>query len=474
MKSGKCLKLRPKNIPKELTAKPRWVACKLKKDKDGKTKKIPYDVKTGKYAKINDPKTHSSFDAVVQAYEKNDNYDGIMFAAKKGDPYCFWDPDDCWGKLGVNAEIQPLLQKLNSYTEISPSGKGLRVVVKGKLPPHGRNGGTVEVYDGDHFISFTGHRIDNVPAKIKNRPKEVLEIHRQYFGNGKPDSKAKIISGPSILDDNEVIEKAYVAGNGDKFQRLYEGDTGEHASHSEADLALCDLLAFWCNRNREQMDRLFQKSGLYRKKWNEKHNSSGDTYGQMTINKAIADCTETYKADHYDQDDEAAQEREAIQAESIASEKKNFKKKPRGRTLQELKEEFEYDKDIQFVYRENLPKGMPVIIGGREGSGKTTNALQMGHEIIQTHDSGLVVWLATEGAVMDTVNKMDAMGVNDNRFVVAQRSDGSFKWEFSRCNDLKELDDLLSFLMAYTTLTAEVFAVVPTFLSRALAAAPFL
>jgi hypothetical protein len=52
------------------------------------------------------------------------------------------------------------------------------------------------------------------------------------------------------------------------------------------------ILAFWCNKNTDQIDRLFRASGLYRDKWDEKHGSL--TYGQMTLERAVAICTETY------------------------------------------------------------------------------------------------------------------------------------------------------------------------------------
>jgi hypothetical protein len=272
---------------------------------------------------------------------------------------------------------------------------------------------------------------------IEERQAEVDWLYNKYFPTKAKTQNKVIHSGVTLLDDQKLIEKACAAANGDKFQRLYSGDTSGYESPSEADLAFCSLLAFWTNGDSTQTDDIFRSSQLMREKWDKTHNGAGDTYGQMTIQKAIDSCTETY---------EGVQEREAIQSESKKAEKtagKNSKKKPRGRTLKELKQQYEYGKEIQFVYRKHLPKGMPVIFGGREGSGKTTNALQMGKEIIETHDSGIVVWLATEGAVLDTISKMDAMGIDSDRFVIAQRSDDSFKWEFSRHNDLKELDSLL-------------------------------
>jgi hypothetical protein len=96
------------------------------------------------------------------------------------------------------------------------------------------------------------------------------------------------------LTDRQVLEVGKEAANGDKFCRLWDGDTAEYPSHSEADLAFCNLLAFYTNRDSEQMDRLFRRSELYRPKWDQVHYSNGNTYGEGTIAKAIRDCSDTY------------------------------------------------------------------------------------------------------------------------------------------------------------------------------------
>ena len=72
---------------------------------------------------------------------------------------------------------------------------------------------------------------------------------------------------------------------GEKFRRLWEGDTSGYESHSEADAALCSILSYWTKGDTAQIDRLFRRSGLMRTKWDEAHSSDKSTYGQMTICK---------------------------------------------------------------------------------------------------------------------------------------------------------------------------------------------
>jgi hypothetical protein len=84
-----------------------------------------------------------------------------------------------------------------------------------------------------------------------------------------------------------LLAKARSARNGEKFRALFEeGDLLAYGGDdSAADLALCNLLAFWSGGDRERMDRLFRRSALMRTKWDERRGSS--TYGDLTIEKAL-------------------------------------------------------------------------------------------------------------------------------------------------------------------------------------------
>lgn len=95
-------------------------------------------------------------------------------------------------------------------------------------------------------------------------------------------------------DDAALVERACAARDNGRFRRLWQGDITMHGDdHSAADQALTNRLAFWTGRDPARMDRLFRASGLFREKWDERR---GDrTYGQRTIQLAIADCADTYR-----------------------------------------------------------------------------------------------------------------------------------------------------------------------------------
>ncbi|MBR5315753.1 MAG: DUF3987 domain-containing protein, partial [Firmicutes bacterium] len=109
----------------------------------------------------------------------------------------------------------------------------------------------------------------------------------------KPVLEDVAVNGEFAANGNLVVndgmpERAFHGKNGTKFKRLYNGDHTDYQSQSQADFALCDMLAFWTQKNPKRMDELFRKSGLMRDKWDEKRGST--TYGEYTIKNAIKGC----------------------------------------------------------------------------------------------------------------------------------------------------------------------------------------
>jgi putative DNA primase/helicase len=131
-------------------------------------------------------------------------------------------------------------------------------------------------------------------ARIEERQAETDVFYAEIFGQTTIE-KPKLDSFQTFLDDEAVLKKARNSKNGDKFQRLYSGDWSGYPSHSEGDLSFCNQLVFWCGNNPAQIDSIFKTSGLFRPKWNEKHSGNGQTYGEMTIQKAINNVLESYK-----------------------------------------------------------------------------------------------------------------------------------------------------------------------------------
>lgn len=153
---------------------------------------------------------------------------------------------------------------------------------------------------------MTGAHLEGTPTTIEPRQAELEALHAEIFG--KPSAEPKQAQDRSTkaapgcrgeLSDDELIDKICKSKNGNKFNDLWRGDIDQlkfqrgFPSASEADLALCSILAFWTGKDPTQMDRIFRRSGLMREKWDSLR---GDrSYGEITIGTAISNTTEVWK-----------------------------------------------------------------------------------------------------------------------------------------------------------------------------------
>jgi len=304
--------IRVNNIPAELKVIPQYVCwCwKERAEKPGKWTKPPFQP-NGRDAKVNDPSTWVTFDVAITAYSKG-GFSGIGIVLTPEIGIVGVDLDHCLNhSTGTVASWAiEIVNALPTYWEISPSGEGLRGFVKGTLPQEGRKKGYVEMYNSGRYVTITGHHFNGTVIddenviypllKIATLADELLAVHEKIFS--KPDQKniptakvkVKDVSSPPSLhsDDRTLID--YICANqkqGARFAQLWAGDYGGR-DQSAADQGLCNILAFWTNKDSPSIDRLFRQSGLMRDKWDEKRGER--TYGQITIDKAIAGTREGY------------------------------------------------------------------------------------------------------------------------------------------------------------------------------------
>lgn len=297
-------------IPSYLTDQDRWVCWRYKwiEDREEWTK-LPIDVSTGRAASSTDSDTWSSFtDAVSYHKDPETDTDGCGYVVTEAALVVGLDLDDCVDP--ETGDIDPwareTVEQVGTYWEYSPSVTGLRGFGLGFVPDGGTRAdienadGHIEMYDSGRYLTVTGHSIDESAGDVRKVNEAVRAVHEQYIstddvetqtGEATPTPDADK-SGSTNLTDAEIVEKATEAENGDKFRELWEGRTAGYPSHSEADLALCNHLAFWTGGDEKQIDRLFRDSGLYRDKWDEQRGS--ETYGERTISKALRGRTEYY------------------------------------------------------------------------------------------------------------------------------------------------------------------------------------
>jgi len=285
----------PDSIPHDLRAEARWVLWRLEWRDDrrggGRWDKTPYQP-CGRRARSNDPRTWTSFASTLAALDRGE-FDGVGFVL--GDGFAGVDLDDVrdpdLGKFTRSASA--LGKRLGTYGEISPSGTGAKLIGRGRWRGdwHRRplpDGGEIEVYDGGRYFTVTGHAVGEHPvADIQD---QLDELAAGFAAGDAAPGEARCEDPPADLNDEELIRRAMRAENGEKFARLWHGDSAGYQSPSEADLALCGLLAFWTGGDAIRIDRLFRRSKLFRSKWDDRR--GGMTYGERTIAQAVAGARE--------------------------------------------------------------------------------------------------------------------------------------------------------------------------------------
>ncbi len=296
-----------RNCPVCIRERNQWVAWKYV-ERGGKPTKAPINPDNGSLASSTDAATWGTFSEAIEACRRNASLAGVGFVFAADDPYCGVDLDDSvdesTGRLKPWA--QQIVDRLDSYTEISPSGSGLKVFIKANKPGvrcrKAYEDGEVEIYDRDRFFTVTGNRLASIPSEINVRQESLDAVYSQVFGNDEPGTSATPSasrvpqpsdSGSVALSDDEIIDLACRRrSTGMKFQALWNGDWNSHFnSASEADSSVVFTLAYF-TKDAAQIDRLFRRSQLIRDKWDQKHGN--ESYGQRTIAKALSKVTKQY------------------------------------------------------------------------------------------------------------------------------------------------------------------------------------
>src|SRR5215211_438648 len=146
-------------IPAELRERDQWLLWRYV-ERDGKHTKVPFCAATPwREASSTDPATWSTFE---RASEKlgEPGVEGLGYVFSGDDPFAGIDLDGC---LDDNGEIEEwaaeIVEQLDSYTERTPGGRGLHVIVRGELRGSRRRRGSFEAYDRARFFTVSGERV---------------------------------------------------------------------------------------------------------------------------------------------------------------------------------------------------------------------------------------------------------------------------------------------------------------------------
>ena len=277
-------------LPSNLKIRKHFCNWRLEERNDRMTK-IPYQT-NGKRANPTDRRCFTDFETVCGNLDSNDGIGIGIF-----DDIAAIDMDHCVVNGVPNEMALDIINTMNCYTEYSPSGNGIRILCTVSNPSYNKAKYYInnhklglEVYVAGYtgkFVTLTGNVIRE--CDLVDRSSELMTILDKYMVKPVQLQEVNRDVPGSFLSDESIITKAMASKQGEKFGSLWEGNIPEGMSHSEADLSLCTMLAFWCGGDTDQMDRLFRESGLMREKWDR------EDYRTATLNKAVAMTTEFYK-----------------------------------------------------------------------------------------------------------------------------------------------------------------------------------
>ena len=216
------------------------------------------------------------------------------------------DIDHCYDP--ETQELDPaaaeIIETVQSYTELSPSGTGIHILCKGALPEGRKRRGAVEMYSTLRYFTVTGNQF-GLEYPFSDCTERVAVMHRKYLGEEENAAGAQKAALPmptgrgtnADMSVDAILRRMFDSKHGQKLQDLYNGSWERYGigdgSQSSADQAFCNTLAFWCRCDAALMDAIFRRSGLYRQKWDKRRGAK--TYGQITIDRAIKDCRDIWE-----------------------------------------------------------------------------------------------------------------------------------------------------------------------------------
>lgn len=399
------------SFPPQLLTLPQWVGYMLlERPGQDKPGKVPINPHTLKGASSTNPATWGTLAearAVVGQTGHCKDGDapiyGIGFVFAAGGGLVGVDLDNCLHDGQLDPWAAEWVQRFSSYTEISPSGTGLHIYCLGALSGKGVHKAQGEMYDNGRFFTVTGDSY-GPPRSLQPAQETIDALYAELTAQRDTDTgeAGKTPTGgerkPVGLPDDELLARAMRSqhrsrrpdgSEGATFAELWVGDISRYPSASEADVALCNSLAFWTNCDAERMDRFFRQSGLYRPKWDEVHGA--DTYGWITINEAISTMT----GPRYDPDYKPAADRDFPPA--VIRSLSGISPKP-----------------VNWLWYPYIPRGKITLVNADPGAGKTYLLLKLASlvttgnpfygEPIGTHRKpGTVLLQNAEDGMADTI-----------------------------------------------------------------------
>lgn len=414
-----------RNIPAELARLPQWVCW----GKPGAAKrKCPYDPRTGYPAKAGGPETWADFGTAARAV-KAGQYEGLGFEFATGGGLVGVDFDHCIEGGRLEPWAAGWVDRLNSYTEISPSGTGLHIICRGKLPGAAVKRPRCEMYDWGRYLTVTG-RPWGAARPLREAGAELAALYEELQAEARKaqDRPTQPPAAPPLPPSGKDY---LVIGleHDERFKALWEGQR-PHGDESGDDMALMNKLAYWCNCDQAAMAAAWSSSPhvLGKDEAHQKKARRAD-YLARTIQRAVNDCTGTAaEAD--------AAHRDVLAGDAFGRTEYTKKRQPPAGPLLVPMSTVEA-REAHYLINPYLPRGMLAIMGGISGVGKTFLVLSWAAAVSKGErlpfqcpfdpapEAGYVYYFTQENDPNTVIRpRLDLLGANLEK-VLIQASGGS-------------------------------------------------
>jgi putative DNA primase/helicase len=279
-------------IPHELVTYPQWVCWRyIARGEGRKPDKQPVNPRTLANAGVHWANTWTSFDEAFATYLRHGNQrlHGIGFVLTQDDPYVAVDLDSCVHDEELDQQAIETVDMLKSYTEISPSGQGLRILVACPAFHNNRRREAVEVYSHNRYVTITGHHVAGTPPTISSVPPELIATlmpslpEQDLLTQTQAASVKQYAVGTMELWERIFAHDKY----GHQHLQRFQGDTAlDRGDHSFTVIRLLNCLARWTQGDAAKMRSMMLLSPLANEKWFEKR--GGGDWLDYQIADAIA------------------------------------------------------------------------------------------------------------------------------------------------------------------------------------------
>lgn len=282
----------PSGFPDALRAHANWICWRpVQKEPGAPWTKVPISPVTGNAASVKDPSVWTSLEK-AEAFARQKGLGlGVVFTDEVG--LVGIDLDECVDEQGqITAEAAGLIARLNSYAEFTPSGRGVRVIIRAKKTTAKCTASSVcgakkvEIYGSGRYFTMTGRPVNGLHRQIEARQAELETLCEQLWPEQEPRKGAASGRVNAGASDEEVLALARKGRGGKRFAAMYDrGDLSRVAGDdSRGDFAVCQRLARFTG-DADQIDRLVRSSKLMRDKWDERRGEG--TYGMTTVQRAM-------------------------------------------------------------------------------------------------------------------------------------------------------------------------------------------